>query len=413
MPSTFSSLRSIVKVALGSAQVALLSSVKAVSGGSPASCPNPQLSCHNTTVETNTCCFNAPGGLLLQTQFWDSDPATGPVDHWTVHGLWPDHCDGTFSQYCDESRQYTNITAILQSFGAIDLLAYMDTYWKDQGGADESFWEHEWGKHGTCISTLDPDCYTNYTPQEEVVDFFNKTVQLFQGLDSYSYLAAAGILPSSTQIYTSAEIQAALSAPRGVAVTISCSGNALDEIWYYYNVAGSVQTGQFEPAAPDGPKSTCPATGVQYLPKNMSSTPSPTSVMPSSVNPTSIPTSTTPSEPFQGSGYLEVQTGGQSQGCIISPGTWYIGGTCATFIAAASGDGFTLTSSKGNCAIINEVLSCASSIATPDTFSSLNAELAVGGSPSFYANGVPSGSTQQTVSTSMASTSLTITWQNK
>ena len=102
----------------------------------------------------------------------------------------PDHCDGTFSQYCDESRQYTNITAILQSFGAIDLLAYMDTYWKDQGGADESFWEHEWGKHGTCISTLDPDCYTNYTPQEEVVDFFNKTVQLFQGLDSYSVWVA-------------------------------------------------------------------------------------------------------------------------------------------------------------------------------------------------------------------------------
>lgn len=88
MPSAFPSLRSIAKVALGSAQVALLSSGNTVSGGSPESCPNPQLSCHNTTAQANTCCFNTPGGQLLQTQFWDSHPATGPADHWTVHGLW-------------------------------------------------------------------------------------------------------------------------------------------------------------------------------------------------------------------------------------------------------------------------------------------------------------------------------------
>ena len=88
MPSAFSSLRSIAKVALGSAQVAILSSGSTVSGGSPASCPSAQLSCHNTTVQTNTCCFNAPGGQLAQTQFWDSSPATGPANHWTVHGLW-------------------------------------------------------------------------------------------------------------------------------------------------------------------------------------------------------------------------------------------------------------------------------------------------------------------------------------
>lgn len=50
--------------------------------------PTAELSCHNTSVVTDTCCFNAPGGQLLQTQFWDTDPATGPVDSWTIHGLW-------------------------------------------------------------------------------------------------------------------------------------------------------------------------------------------------------------------------------------------------------------------------------------------------------------------------------------
>ena len=61
----------------------------------------------------------------------------------------------------------------------------MNTYWKDYQGNDESFWEHEWDKHGTCISTLRPSCYTNYVPQEEVVDFFQKTVDLFKTLNSY------------------------------------------------------------------------------------------------------------------------------------------------------------------------------------------------------------------------------------
>ena len=88
MTMTTPSLRSIAKFALGSAQVALLPSFQTVHAGTPPSCPNPQLSCQNTTVVQDTCCFNAPGGQLLQTQFWDTNPPTGPVDSWTLHGLW-------------------------------------------------------------------------------------------------------------------------------------------------------------------------------------------------------------------------------------------------------------------------------------------------------------------------------------
>ena len=98
----------------------------------------------------------------------------------------PDHCDGSYDQFCDSNREYTNITQILQSYGKTDLLAYMNIYWKDEGGDDESFWEHEWNKHGTCINTLDPQCYPNYQPQEEVADTFQKVVDLFMPLDTYS-----------------------------------------------------------------------------------------------------------------------------------------------------------------------------------------------------------------------------------
>jgi hypothetical protein len=37
--------------------------------GTSASCPNAQLSCHNSSAVADTCCFNAPGGQLLQTQY--------------------------------------------------------------------------------------------------------------------------------------------------------------------------------------------------------------------------------------------------------------------------------------------------------------------------------------------------------
>jgi len=91
------SLRSISGYALSAAALAQsvlagnsISSNKArqLENAASASCSNPQLSCHNTTVQTNLCCFNAPGGSLLQTQFWDTNPPTGPSDSWTIHGLW-------------------------------------------------------------------------------------------------------------------------------------------------------------------------------------------------------------------------------------------------------------------------------------------------------------------------------------
>lgn len=101
----------------------------------------------------------------------------------------PDHCDGTYDANCDATRDYGNISAILTGFGETELLAYMQTYWKDYQGDDESFWQHEWTKHGTCISTLEPQCYPDHEPTQEVVDFFRKTVELFKALPSYEVRA--------------------------------------------------------------------------------------------------------------------------------------------------------------------------------------------------------------------------------
>ncbi|KAL8940242.1 MAG: hypothetical protein Q9211_002372 [Gyalolechia sp. 1 TL-2023] len=405
--SLSSTIRQLPKTLSSFIPAALIAS-NTVLGG-PATCSNTQLSCQNTTAVADTCCFNAPGGLLLLTQFWDTNPPTGPTNSWTVHGLWPDNCDGTYEQYCDPSREYTNITSIITAAGRTDLLDYMNTYWKDYQGDDESFWEHEWDKHGTCISTLEPSCYTDYQPQEEVVAYFQKTVDLFKTLDSYAFLSAAGIVPSTTKTYTAAEISAALAKPRGVQVSIHCRNGEMDEIWYYYNVRGSVQTGDFVPSEPDGSKSDCPATGIKYVPKVSGGTPPSTTLSTVTSNPPS-PTSV-PGVPFSGRGTLPVTSNGHVNGCIISGGTWYTTGTCATFTAAPSGSGFTLTSSKGKCAVSNNVLTCSSTITAPTIFSTTDGKLLYNGSSSFYTSSVPTGSIQASVSVVQQATGLTIGWK--
>jgi len=140
-------------------------------------------------------------------------------------------------------------------------------------------------------------------------------------------LENAGIIPSTTATYTFAQIQDALASAHGFPVTISCSSGKLQEIWYHYNVLGSVQTGEFVPTSPDGSKSNCPATGVRYVPKYL-----PPSTVTSS---SAIPTPTGP--PYTGRGFLNAYTSGSKKGCLISAGTWYTTGTCAGYTSTPSG----------------------------------------------------------------------------
>jgi ribonuclease T2 len=322
----------------------------------------------------------------------------------------PDRCDGTYDANCDPSRAYTNISTIISSFGKADLLSYMSTYWKDYQGDDETFWEHEWAKHGTCISTLEPSCYSDHTATEEVVDYFQKAVDLFKTLPTYEWLSAAGITPSTSKTYTTQAIQDAIAAKRpDVTVTLGCKSGAFNEIWYHYDVRGSVQTGEFVPANPDGTKSTCPATGIKYLPKNGSGTP--TSPPSTTTSGGSTPTSA-PGTPFSGKGYLNVNVAGAKKGCIISAGTWYTSGTCATITATSAGDGFTLSSSKGKCGVVGGVFTCGGSVSTATGFTSSDGKLAAGGNAAWSADQVASGSTQVKVYAGADhATGVEIVWQ--
>lgn len=70
-------------------EAALAAPSLAFLAGKSVTCPaDVPISCQNQTAYEDTCCFNYPGGQVLLTQFWDTNPSTGPEDSWTIHGLW-------------------------------------------------------------------------------------------------------------------------------------------------------------------------------------------------------------------------------------------------------------------------------------------------------------------------------------
>ncbi|KAI0308184.1 ribonuclease T2 [Multifurca ochricompacta] len=260
-----------------------------------AACVNEPLvfSCENTTVIQNTCCSPTPGGLVLQTQFWDT--YTGLENHgqllprnsWTIHGLWPDNCDGSFDQYCDLSRQYdpspfpkvlpngtpvppyngTGVDAFILNFGRLDLLDYMEKYWVSQGSPNKAFWAHEFSKHATCTSTFDVACYgPDYQPHQDVVDFFDAVVRAFKQFPTYDILASAGIVPSNTTTYQLRDIQNTLKAQTGGIPYLGCgsNGTVLQEIWYFNHVSGTEQFGRFKALDSVTPSSCSSSAGIHY-----------------------------------------------------------------------------------------------------------------------------------------------------
>jgi len=241
----------------------LKSPLLASSGCSAAGTP----SCQNSTEVPNLCCFESPGGLLLQTQFWDTHPTTGPHDSWTIHGLWPDNCDATFIENCDPSRNYGDIGTLLADNGASDTLSFMKKFWVNINGDDEELWEHEWATHGTCMSTLNPSCLPSDSPTgAEAVAFYQTVVSLFQTLPTHTFLSNAGIEPSTRDQHTLDDFISALeNGSGGFTPALHCSGRTVNQISWYFNLRGSVIDGNFIPI--NSPQhSTCPRGGTLHYP---------------------------------------------------------------------------------------------------------------------------------------------------
>ncbi|CAA9964407.1 ribonuclease T2 precursor [Pyrenophora teres f. maculata] len=255
----------------------------------------PLLSCPSQDPsKVDSCCVETFGGLVLSTQFWntytgrEAEGQFQPKSHWTLHGLWPDFCNGSYTQYCDLTRQYdpipspntTNslpngtfvppytgppIDSFLEPFGRYDLLEYMNTYWVAWEQDNAGFHGHEFSKHATCFSTFNVPCYgPAYRKHEEVVDFFATAIKYYRTFPTFDWLADADIVPDNSTTYSYTDIRDVLAEQHGGIPFLGCTGprfnttaagrnstdrgfTVLNEVWYYEHVYGRPQEGNTIP----------------------------------------------------------------------------------------------------------------------------------------------------------------------
>ncbi|KAF9932531.1 ribonuclease T2-like [Linnemannia zychae] len=243
-------------------------------------CPADVLSCTSASSGLDGCCVPSMGLILLVQQWYNG---LGPSNEFTMHGLWPDTCSGGQgpSTGCDASRVYTDIESRLQNYPGLPsgFMNELNTYWSSYKGDNNAFWSHEWSKHGTCVSTLAPNCSSDFVQNQDVFNYFSTTLGLRKQYNLYNALANAGITPGSTPDVD--DMHVAINAAFGVDAQINCSGGVLSEIWLFFKVNTS---GAYVPVAPLG---TGSCNGIISYPVKSGTLPS------SSIQPTSTTTRST------------------------------------------------------------------------------------------------------------------------
>jgi len=272
----------------------------------------PSLSCSLSAQSAlvNSCCVETLGGLVLSTQFWstytglEASKQLLPQDSWTLHGLWPDFCNGSWTQYCDLTRQYDphpapNTTTgtpqgiSVPAYGGVTvdtflaalgkkgkgLLKWMDRFWIAQDQPNTELWAHEFSKHATCFSTFGGSCFSKRDLDRHVdlLEYYAVAVEYFERLPTWKWLAEKGVVPRNSTGYSLGDIQEALKERHGGLPWIGCAGprwnqtsagkgstdagrTVLTEVWYYYHVYGRVQDGKGKPVGADvngGSVSSC------------------------------------------------------------------------------------------------------------------------------------------------------------
>lgn len=152
-----------------------------------------------------------PAGVCLYRSLKGSSVCSYPknANSWTMHGLWPTMQDTEGPNFCNKS-------AIFDGDNIKDLVPRLNVDWTNllNNTAFESFWCHEWCKHGTC-STM-PDEHTYFAT---VLDYYD---QMMFG----DILLNQSVRPSNDTTYSVKDILNAFKQELGVfPYSVNCMGS--------------------------------------------------------------------------------------------------------------------------------------------------------------------------------------------
>jgi ribonuclease T2 len=151
----------------------------------------------------------------------------------------------------------------------------MNTYWPTKFDDNNGFWAHEWNKHGTCVTTLSSECFSQnsaYKPGMEVNNYFKQGLKLRQQFNLYSALKKNGVVATldKSQWKTPSEISNIIQKEFGVGVQLKCQSGLIYEVVMYFAAQG--KDSYVPMALPSNLQHSCGKSGskVGLPPKNLS-----------------------------------------------------------------------------------------------------------------------------------------------
>lgn len=133
------------------------------------------------------------------------------LSEFTIHGLWPSDAQNESLQNCCTRERYDG-----RMLGPLN--HKLKLWWPSLNRVPaETFWHHEWQKHGTCVDKVDPI--------NTVYKYFSFALEKFTSLKPLEALAAAGIKPSNDDYAWGADLIKAMSAKHGAKVATRCASS--------------------------------------------------------------------------------------------------------------------------------------------------------------------------------------------
>ncbi|XP_020591938.1 ribonuclease 1-like [Phalaenopsis equestris] len=149
-----------------------------------------------------------PGSFCGATQSCCYPNSGKPASDFLIHGLWPNNKDGSYPSNCDPNTPF-------DSSQISDLSSSMATEWPSlacPSNNGESFWAHEWAKHGTCAESVLNEH-----------DYFHAALSLKDKANGIlQMLSSSGIEPNDNS-YSVNSIIEAINGGIGYAAGIECN----------------------------------------------------------------------------------------------------------------------------------------------------------------------------------------------
>lgn len=101
---------------------------------------------------------------------------------WTIHGIWPTKYNSVGPQFCNTSLKFN--PSALRSIENELKENWLDIHKESK---PNSFWKHEWDKHGTCAITV--------KALNNEFNYFEAGLKLLEKYNMIDVLAKANILP--------------------------------------------------------------------------------------------------------------------------------------------------------------------------------------------------------------------------